>query len=276
MASDFDDSDRLVPTVDTLGDLLFGDPVPLSESRSVIARYYRSRSLDIHVRWALQADDGEAKKVVRLLDRRSRQWPEAQHRRILDAVDQIVYAERATAAWSPKDHDVVTQYRRLASSGARAARLARDLNELMGGEPESRKLIAQLVDFVDCCLRETSETDHSLATQVAGLMLRDLETELGVLPATLIARLVCLAAGRPIKYALNESTVRNAARQAGGQRLGTTPANDDTRRQGVEATLGIGGRGIKTRTARRPSRRVHSGHSHVSTQARSHAATPLQ
>lgn len=102
MASESDTSDRLFPPGDTLKDLLFGDPVPLSESRSILARHYRGQSLDIFVRWGLDADDAVLQKVAKQLARRCGS-DEEHRRRILDVVDQVARAERAKVAWAHWD-----------------------------------------------------------------------------------------------------------------------------------------------------------------------------
>ena len=220
MASDSDTSDRLFPAGDTLGDLLFGNPVPLSESRSVIARYYRGQSLDIFVRWGLDADDVDANKSAKQLARRC--GSDDGHRRlILNVVDQVARAERAKLI--SKDAAVMKRSRDLASSGVRAARLARDIDKLMEGrrfamtwrawkdsrdQPELSKLVVRLIDFVSVTLHESSLRDQFLAIQLARIMLSDLKNELGILPASLIARLACLADGRAVRTALSESTIR--------------------------------------------------------------------
>ncbi len=218
MASEFDNkSDRLFPPGDTLRDILFGGSVPLIESRSVIARHYRGRSLDIFVRWGLDANNDDATKEAKRLAGRC--GSDDEHcRRILDVVDQVARAERAKLI--SKDADVRARYKDLANSGVRAAKLARDIARMMDGgrseisrlgwldKPELTKLVVRLVDFVDCCVSESSVGDSTLAIELARLMLCDLENGWGVVPGRLIARLVCLANGTPVGTALSESTIR--------------------------------------------------------------------
>ena len=91
-------------------------------------------------------------------------------------------------------------------------------------EPELRKLVIRLVDFVDCCVRESSVGDRTLAVQIAWLMLCDLKNKEG-LPARLITRLVCLANGTPVTDALSESTIRRyGLKMVAGKWVPQTPS----------------------------------------------------
>ena len=215
MASDSDDSDKLVPPGDTLGDLLFADPVPLSESRSVIARYYRSRSLDIFVRWGLESDDENAKKATTKLAKHG--WSEEQRRRVLDTVDQIVHTERAKP-WKAPNPELSQRYTRIAGDAVNAAKLALALHEwcpsptFEESAPATRELVVRLVDFVSSCLHETAIADHYMASQIAKDMLTGLKNDFGPIPAGLMADLVWLALGKTkesdVEDQLDEATIR--------------------------------------------------------------------
>ncbi len=236
-ASDSNDSDKLFPPGDTLEDLLAA-PVPLRESRSATARYYRGRSLDIFVRWELDANNSDANKADEQLDQRCGSDDELR-RLLLDTGDQVAHTEQIKVAWT-QDHDTSKRYIDLARLGVRAAKLARDISMMLNGgeglaityrawsdsrdEPELRKLVIRLVDFVNCCVDESSLGDYTVANQVAESMMLDLDNKLGKRPADLIARLVCLANGTPVGTALDESTIRRyASKQVKGRWVPKTP-----------------------------------------------------
>ena len=93
MASDSDESDKLFPPGDTLGDLLFADPVPLHESRSILALFHRSRTLDIYARWGVTDNDTDANAAAKRLAKRDSS--DDQRLLVLNAAEQIAHAERA-------------------------------------------------------------------------------------------------------------------------------------------------------------------------------------
>ena len=231
MAPESDKSDRLFPPGDTLGDILFGDRVPLSESRSILALFHRSRSLNIYTRWGLTPDDADAYSVVKRLAKRD--WSDDQRLLVLNAAEQIAYAERAKADWNPKnDPELVERYKRLANEAVTAAELALAISRRCQpsswrDDKASQELITQLVDYLGCALQETATGDHYVATRVAVTMLHQLTAELKKRPSALIAALAWLASGKQTKK-LRESAIRKYARATA-----TTPAGQIWNKHGA-------------------------------------------
>jgi hypothetical protein len=160
----------------------------------------------------VDADDENAKQVIRQVNLTWATWPGDLRWRLLAMIDRTVQAENAKDAWKTRDPDTNQRYEDLARSAVRAAEFAIQIATWFPPpwDENTRALLMLVIEWAACGFTETSFVDRDFAIKLAAHAIEQLREDLKAagkrMPYGLIAELATLATGRDAVF--HESTIR--------------------------------------------------------------------